>query len=170
MDQQVDRAGDARNPTLVERKGDRELVVTRTFDAPPSTVYKAWSQPELFRRWWMPKSLSGVSLLSCDMDVRTGGKYRLEFGAGGSDSMAFYGKYLDVVPNERIVWTNDEGEEGAVTTVTFADKGGKTLLTFHEIYPSKEALEEALQGSAAALPEQLDQLGELLSGIGGWRA
>jgi uncharacterized protein YndB with AHSA1/START domain len=163
MDQQVNDAG---NRTLVERKGDRELVVTRTFDAPPSMVFRAWSQAELFRRWWMPKSVSGVSLVSCDMDVRTGGKYRLEFSAGGSDTMAFYGKYLDVVPNERIVWTNDEGEEGAVTTVTFADQGGKTLLTFHEAYPSSEALEEAMQGSAAGLPEQLDQLDELLSGIG----
>jgi uncharacterized protein YndB with AHSA1/START domain len=116
MDQQTSSADGAQNRTSVERKGDRELVVTRTFDAPPSIVYRAWSQSELFRRWWMPKSVTGVSLVACDMDVRTGGKYRLEFGAGGSDTMVFYGKYLEVVPNERIVWTNDEGEEGAVTT------------------------------------------------------
>lgn len=166
MDQQVSSATNAASRTSVERKGDRELIVTRTFDASPSMVFKAWSQPELFRRWWMPKSVSGVSLVSCDMDVRTGGKYRLEFAAGGSDTMAFYGKYLDVVPDKRIVWTNDEGEEGAVTTVTFDDQGGKTLLTFHEVYPSKEALEEALQGSAAGLPEQLDQLEDLLSSMG----
>ena len=163
MDQQVSHASGARTATSIERKGDRELVVTRTFDAPPAMVFKAWSQPELFRRWWVPQSVTGVSLVSCDMDVRTGGKYRLEFGAGGSDTMAFYGKYLDVVPNERIVWTNDEGEEGAVTTVTFEDQGGRTLLNFHELYPTKEALEEALQGSAAALPEQLQQLEDLLS-------
>jgi len=154
------------NRTTVERKGTRELLVTRLFDAPPSMVYQAWSQPELFQRWWMPRSASGISLLSCDMDVRTGGKYRLEFGTGGSDSMAFYGKYLEVVPNERIVWTNDEGEEGAITTVTFEDQGGKTLLRFHEIYPSAAALEEGLQGSAATLPEQLAQLEQLLAGIG----
>jgi len=146
---------------MVERKSDRELVVTRTFDAPPEMVFKAWSEAELFRRWWVPKGL-GVSLVSCDMDVRTGGKYRLEFGAG-DDTMAFYGKYLDVIPNERIVWTNDEGKAGAVTTVTFEDQGGKTLLTFHELYPSTEALEEAMAGSAAGLPTQLDQLDELLS-------
>lgn len=164
MDRQASGAGDAR--TSVERRGDRELVVTRTFDAPPGMVYRAWSRPELFQRWWMPKSVSGMSLVACAMDVRTGGKYRLEFSTGGSETMAFYGKYLEVVPDERIVWTNDEGEEGAITTVTFEDRGGKTLLTFHEVYPSKEALEEALQGSAAALPEQLDQLDELLSGIG----
>lgn len=166
MTEEVNNATHARNSTSVKRKGDRELVVTRMFDAPPSTVFKAWSQADLFRRWWVPKSAPGISLVSCDMDVRTGGKYRLEFGAGGSDTMAFYGKYLEVVPDERIVWTNDEGEEGAITTVTFEDQNGKTLLTFHEAYPSKEALEEALQGSAAGLPEQLEQLDALLSSIG----
>jgi uncharacterized protein YndB with AHSA1/START domain len=114
----------------------------------------------------MPKSVSGVSLVSCELDVRTGGKYRLEFAAGGSDTMAFHGKYLEVVPNGRMVWTNDEDEAGAITTVTFEDQGGGTLLTFHEVYPSKEALEEALQGSAAGLPEQLEQLDELLSRVG----
>jgi uncharacterized protein YndB with AHSA1/START domain len=160
MDQQTSNAA-AQTRTTVERKSDRELVVTRVFIAPPSMVFKAWSEAELFRRWWVPAGY-GISLVSCDMDVRTGGKYRLEFGAGDG-TMAFYGKYLDVVPGERIVWTNDEGEEGAVTTVTFADQGGKTLLTFHELYPSTEALEEAMQGSAAGLPTQLDQLQELLS-------
>lgn len=162
MDQQTNSHAVAQNRTAVERKSDRELVVTRVFDAPASMVFKAWSQAELFRRWWMPKSVTGVSLLSCDMDVCTGGKYRLEFDAGGN-TMSFYGKYLDVVPNERIVWTNDEGEEGAVTTVTFEERDGKTLLTFHELYPSKGALEEAMTGSAAGLPEQLDQLEELLT-------
>jgi uncharacterized protein YndB with AHSA1/START domain len=151
------------NSTSVERKGDRELVVTRIFNAPPSIVYRAWSQPELFQRWWVPKSFSGVSLIACDMDVRTGGKYRLEFSAGSSDTMAFYGKYLEVVANKRIVWTNDEGEAGAITTVTFTDQDGRTLLDFREIYPSREALEDALQGSAAGLPEQLAQLDALLS-------
>jgi uncharacterized protein YndB with AHSA1/START domain len=163
MDQQTGSHAVAQNRTIVERKGDRELVVTRVFDAPPSTVFEAWSEPDLFRQWWMPKSVTGVTLLSCDMDVRTGGKYRLEFGAGGN-TMTFYGKYLDVVPNARIVWTNDEGEEGAVTTVTFEAQRGKTLLTFHELYPSREALEEAMTGSAAGLPEQMDQLDALLSG------
>jgi uncharacterized protein YndB with AHSA1/START domain len=162
MNQQGSSSDGAHNRTLVERRGECELVVTRTFNAPPATVFKAWSQPELFQRWWMPKSVTGVSLVSCEMDVRTGGKYRLEFGTGGSETMAFYGKYLEVVPNQRIVWTNDEGEEGAITTVTFEGQGGKTLLNFHEVYPSKEALEEALQGSAVGLPEQMQQLEDLL--------
>ena len=165
MTQEADKAGTARHETAVERVGDRELMVTRLFDAPPSTVYKAWSQPALFQRWWVPRSVPGITLMSCDMDVRTGGKYRLEFGTGGSDSMAFYGKYLEVVPNERIVWTNDEGEEGAITTVTFEARDSRTLLTFREVYPSKEALEEAMTGSAAGLPEQLQQLEDLLADI-----
>jgi uncharacterized protein YndB with AHSA1/START domain len=162
MDQQASSHAAVQNRTAVERKSDRELVVTRVFDAPPATVFEAWSRPDLFRQWWMPKSVTGVSLLSCDMDVRTGGKYALEFGAG-DQTMTFYGKYLEVTPDERIVWTNDEGEEGAVTTVTFEEQDGKTLLTFHELYPSSEALEEAMTGSAAGLPEQMDQLAELLA-------
>ena len=166
MNQHANSAGGAPIRTAVERIGDRELIIRRTFNAPPSTVYRAWSQPELFQRWWVPKSLSGVSLVSCDLDVRTGGKYRLEFSAGGSDTMAFYGKYLEVVANERIVWTNDEGDEGAITTVTFADQDGKTLLTFSELYPSKQRLDEAMEGSAAGLPTQLDQLDDLLPTIG----
>ena len=164
MDQQVSSHPVAQNGTSVERKGDRELVVTRTFDAPPRIVFKAWSDPELFRKWWVPKG-APMTLLSCDMDVRTGGKYRLKFRAG-DQSMEFFGKYLEVVADERIVWTNDESdEEGAVTTVTFEDQGGKTLLTFHELYPTREALEEAMTGAAAGLPGQLDQLDELLSTI-----
>lgn len=161
MDQLSNSQPAAHNYTAVERKSDRELVVTRMFDAPPNLVFKAWSQPELFRRWWVPAS-APVSLLSCDMDVRTGGKYRLEFSVG-SNTMAFYGKYLEVVPDSRIVWTNEEDEQGAVTTVTFEERGGKTLLTFHELYPSAQALEEALTGSAAGLPEQFEQLEEFLS-------
>jgi uncharacterized protein YndB with AHSA1/START domain len=164
MSERTSNAGSARNRTSVERRGDRELVVIRVFDAPRSRVYEAWSQSELFRRWWFPKSVSGVSLVSCELDVRTGGKYRLEFAVTGAETMAFYGTYLEVVPNARMVWTNDEGEEGAITIVTFEDRDGQTLLTYHEAYPSGDGLEEALHGSAAALPEQLDQLEALLSG------
>jgi uncharacterized protein YndB with AHSA1/START domain len=167
MDQQASNVAAGANPTSAERQGDRELVVTRVFDAPPHLVFRAWSEAALFRRWWMPKSAAGVSLVGCDMDVRTGGTYRLEFSAGGPETMAFHGKYLEVVPNERIVWTNDEGEAGAVTTVTFEAQGDKTLLRFHEAYPTAEALEEALQGSAAALPEQLAQLEALLPELEG---
>ena len=147
--------------TVVERSSGREMVVTRTFDAPARIVFEAWTRPELFMRWWAPKSM-GVPLLSCEMDVRAGGKYRLEFGQDASNAFAFFGKYLEVTPGSRLVWANDEGEEGAVTTVTFEEKGGKTLLTFHELYPSKEALDEAFIGMEDCMPEQFEQLDALL--------
>ncbi|MBS0225542.1 MAG: SRPBCC family protein [Proteobacteria bacterium] len=152
--------------TVVERKSDLELVVTRTFDAPARLVFEAWSSPELFQRWWVPKS-AGMSLVSCDMDVRTGGSYRLVFSHPAFDQpMAFFGTYREVVPGKRIVWTNDESDQGAVTTVTFEEQGDKTRVTFHELYPTSEALEEALAGSAEGLPEQFAQLDALLAG--GW--
>jgi uncharacterized protein YndB with AHSA1/START domain len=154
-----------KNRTTVERKSERELVVTRTFNGPARIVFEAWTKPELFRRWWAPKS-SGVSLLSCEMDVRVGGGYRLEFGHEASKPMAFFGRYIEVTPHSRLVWTNDESDDGAVTTVTFEEKGGKTLLVLHELYPSKEALDDAIAGMEGAMPEQFEQLDELLVTLG----
>jgi uncharacterized protein YndB with AHSA1/START domain len=154
-----------KNRTTVERKSERELVVTRTFNGPARIVFEAWTTPELFRRWWAPKS-TGVSLLSCEMDVRVGGGYRLEFGHEASKSMAFFGRYIEVTPHSRLVWTNDESDDGAVTTVTFEEKGGKTLLVLHELYPSKEALDEAIAGMEGGMPEQFEQLDELLLTLG----
>ena len=127
-----------KNRTTVERTSERELVVTRTVDAPARLVFEAWTKPELFRQWWVPKSL-GMSLLSCEMDVRVGGTYRLAFAVGDAQA-AFFGTYQEVAPHSRLVWTNEESDEGSVTTVTFAEEGGKTLLVMHELYPSKEAL------------------------------
>ena len=145
--------------TTVQRTSDPELVVTRTFDAPARLVFEAWSTPELFKRWWVPKSM-GMTLRSCEMDVRTGGTYRLNFG----DGMDFFGRYLEVTPPSRIVWTNEEdGENGSVTTVTFEEKGGQTLLVMSELYPSKEALDAAGTGAADAMHETFAQLDELLS-------
>jgi uncharacterized protein YndB with AHSA1/START domain len=154
-----------KNQTKVERKSERELVVTRTFDAPARIVFEAWTRPDLFKRWWVPKSV-GVSLLSCEMDVRVGGGYRLVFGKDASNHVEFFGRYLEVTPHARIVWTNDEGDEaGAVTTVTFEEKGGQTLLVMHDLYPSKEALDVS-SGSMDAMPETLDQLDALLVTLG----
>ena len=150
------------NRTTSERKSDREMVVTRTFDAPPRLVFEAWTTPELFRQWWVPKS-SGATLLSCEQDVRVGGGYRLEFAnpAGGAP-MAFFGRYLEVEPNARLVWTNEESDDGAVTTVTFEAKGGKTRLVMHELYPSKQALDMAIEGMDGAIPETFEQLDAFL--------
>src|SRR6476659_2841986 len=148
--------------TTVERKSDRELVVTRTFDAPARLVFEAWSKPDLFKKWWVPKSM-GMTLHSCEMDVRTGGKYRLNFG----DGMDFFGRYIEVTPPSRIVWTNEEsGPDGSVTTVTFEEKAGQTLLVMSELYPSKEALDAAGTGAADAMHETFAQLDELLALLG----
>jgi uncharacterized protein YndB with AHSA1/START domain len=156
-----------KNPTEAERTSERELVVTRTINGPARIVFEAWTNPELFKRWWVPKSFP-VTMSSCELDVRTGGKYRLVFQADATTSMAFFGKYLEVTPHARIVWTNDEGdEEGAVTTVTFEEKAGQTLLVVHDLYPSKEALDAAIDsGSTGGMPEQLGQLDELIVTLG----
>jgi uncharacterized protein YndB with AHSA1/START domain len=146
--------------TMVARKSELELVVTRTFDAPVRLVFDAWTKPELFRLWWVPRS-NPMPLLSCEMDVRTGGGYRLTFGLDAANAMAFFGKYLEVTPPSRLVWTNDEGG-GAVTTVTFEEQDGRTLLVLQELYPSKEALDESFVGMEDAMPEQFEQLDDLL--------
>ena len=154
-----------KNRTEVERKSERELVVTRTVNAPARLVFEAWTKAELFRRWWVPKSY-GLTLLSCEMDVRVGGQYRLVFRHEDS-TMEFFGTYLEVTPHSRLVWTNEEGGEGGpVTTVTFEEKGGKTLLVMHELYSSKEALDAAGTGAADAMVETFAQLDELLLTLG----
>ena len=153
------------NRTTVERKSDREVVVTRTFDAPARLVFEAWTKPDLFKQWWVPRSM-GMTLRSCELDVRTGGKYRLVFGDDPANPMAFFGKYLDVVPNQRIVWTNEEsGADGSVTTVTFEEKNGKTTLVMSELYPTKEALDAAGTAAQEATYETFAQLDELLGSL-----
>jgi len=153
-----------KNRTTVERKSERELVVTRTFNGPARIVFEAWTKPELFKQWWVPKSL-GLTLLSCDMDVRPGGKYKLVFKHGASEPMAFYGRYTEVTPPSRLVWTNEEGgEDGSVTTVTFEEQGGKTLVVLTELYPSKEALDAAIASGSTSgdMNETFEQLEELV--------
>jgi uncharacterized protein YndB with AHSA1/START domain len=152
-----------KNLTTIERKSEREIVVTRTFDGPARIVFEAWTTPKLFRQWWVPKSI-GMSLLSCEMDVRVGGRYRLEF-AHGDSQMAFFGTYKEVTPHSRLVWTNDESDGGAVSTATFEERGGKTLLVYHELYPSKKAL-DANAGMESGMPETFAQLDELLVTLG----
>ncbi|HYC32983.1 MAG TPA: SRPBCC family protein [Gemmatimonadales bacterium] len=150
-------------PTTTVRKSDRELVVTRTFNAPRNLVFRAWSDAEIFKKWWVPKSVP-ITLLSCEMDVRTGGRYKLVFDAS-PQPMAFFGRYIEVVAPSKIQWTNEEaGESGQVTTVTFEEKGGKTLVVMHDLYPSKEALDEAIaSGSTGAANETFEQLEALLA-------
>jgi uncharacterized protein YndB with AHSA1/START domain len=151
--------------TTVTKTSDREVVVTRTFDAPARLVFEAWSKPALFKQWWVPRSM-GMTLRSCDLDVRTGGTYRLEFGDDPANPMAFFGRYLEVVPNQRIVWTNEEsGDAGSITTVTLEERDGKTLLVLTERYPTREALDEAGTGAQDAMGETFAQLDEVLAGL-----
>ena len=155
------------NPTTVEPKSEREIVVTRTFDAPARIVFQAWTTPALFKRWWIPKSMP-LSLLSYEADIRVGGGYRLVFDVDGTKTMAFFGKYIEVTPHSRIVWTNDEsGEDGAITTVTLEEKGEKTLLVLHELYRSKEVRDAALaSGAYGGMDETFGQLDEVLVTLG----
>jgi uncharacterized protein YndB with AHSA1/START domain len=155
-----------KNRTTVERTSEREFVVTRTFNGPARIVFEAWTKPELLKRWWAPKSM-GVSFLSCEADVRVGGTYRFVFGHDGSkETMAFFGKYIEVTPHSRLVWTNEEADGGeAITTVTFEEKGGKTLLVMHERHPSKEAVDGAI-GIGEGMRETFEQLDELLVTLG----
>jgi uncharacterized protein YndB with AHSA1/START domain len=168
MDERRDSEPDSmKNRTTVERKSERELVVTRVFDGPAHIVFEAWTKSELLKRWWAPRSF-GMSFLSCEADVRTGGTYRFVFSHAATEQpMAFFGKYIEVTPYTRLVWTNEESDEGAVTTVTFEEKGGKTLIVMHDLYPSKEALDNAIaSGSTSGTGEQFEQLDELLVTLG----
>lgn len=152
-----------KSQTNAERKSDRELVSSRIINGPPRLVFEAWTNPELFKKWWVPKS-APITLVRCEMDVRTGGTYRLVFSAGGQ-SAEFFGKYLEVTPYSRLVWSNDEGgpDAATTTTVTFEEVNGATLVIVHDLYPSKESLDEALStGSSGAMPEQLAQLEQLV--------
>jgi uncharacterized protein YndB with AHSA1/START domain len=157
-----------KNRTTVERKSERELVVTRTFNGPARIVFEAWTKPELLKQWWAPKSC-GVSFISCEADVRAGGTYRFVFGHPASEQpMEFFGRYVEVTPHSRLVWTNDEGGEGgAVTTVIFEERGAETLVVMHDLYPSKEALDGAIaSGSTGGCTETFEQLDELLVTLG----
>jgi len=155
-----------KNPTTVERTSERELVVRRTFNGPAHLVFEAWARPELLRRWWTPKSF-GITFVSCEAEVRTGGTYRFVFGHPASEQpMVFFGRYIEVTPNARIVWTNEESADGAVSTVTFEEKGGRTLLTLHELYPSKQALDDAIASGSTgtgAAGEQFAELDDVLA-------
>jgi uncharacterized protein YndB with AHSA1/START domain len=160
------KSGPVKNRTTVERTSDREVVVTRTINGPARIVFEAFARAELLQRWWVPKSM-GMTLLSCEVDARVGGKYRLVFDHGGLEPAAFFGTYVEVEPYSRLAWTNDEGGEGgSVTTVTFKEQGGKTLVVLRESYPSKEALDAAGTGAAEAMFETFDQLDELLVALG----
>ena len=170
-DRQAPQSAHGRYLTATDRRSERELVITRTFDGPARMIFAAWTTPELLLRWWAPKSF-GITFISCEADVRTGGTYRFVFGHPSSDQpIAFFGRYLDVIPNSRLVWTNEENQPGSVTTVTFEDVDGQTRLVLSDVYPSKEALDEAIaSGSTIGCVEQFEQLDALMGPGSGGRA
>lgn len=145
----------------VERKSEREILITRSFNGPARIVFEAWTKPELLKQWWAPQS-SGMSLVSCEVDARVGGKYRFEFGREGTEPLMFFGRYIDVTPHSRLVWTNEERDDGAVTTVTFIEKDGETLLSLRETYPSKAVLDATIDGMESGMNETFAQLDQLL--------
>jgi len=154
------------NPTNIARSSDRELVITRTFDAPARLVFEAWTTAALFKQWWVPKS-SGAALLSCEMDVRVGGGYRLEFRHPKAPKpLAYFGKYLEVTPPRRLAWSNEESPDGAISSIDLTEQNGKTRLVMTEVYPTKEALDVALEGIGEGMPETFDQLAEFLAARG----
>ncbi|HSC33277.1 MAG TPA: SRPBCC domain-containing protein [Gemmatimonadaceae bacterium] len=159
------KPGPVKNRPTVERTSDREVTVTRTINGPARIVFEAFTKADLLKRWWVPKSM-GMTLLSCDVDARVGGKYRLVFDHS-PEPVAFFGTYVEVKPYSRLAWTNEEGGEGGpVTAVTFEEQGGKTLVVLRERHPSKEALDAAGTGAAEAMFETFDQLDELLVALG----
>ena len=152
--------------TTTDRRSDREVVITRTFNAPARIIFDAWTKPELIMKWWTPASF-GITFISCEADVRTGGTYRYVFGHPSFDKpMAFVGKYLEVEPPNRLVWTNEESQDGSVTTLTLEEKDGKTHLVLSDLYPTKAALDEAMEsGSIGGYPEQFEGLDSLLENL-----
>ena len=158
-----DAAG--KSPTTTERTSDRELVITRSFKAPARIVFEAWTTPELIKRWWAPAAY-GMSFVSCEADVRAGGSYRFVLSHPASEEPGtFFGRYLEVTPPSRLVWTNeDQGDAGQVTTVTFEETAGWTRVVIHELYPSKQALDEAFVSGATGWAEEMfEQLDDLLA-------
>ena len=155
-----------KNSTTVERTSDRELVVTRTFNGPARILFEGWSSPELLKRWWVPKSF-GMTFVSCEADVRTGGTYRFVFSHPAFEQpVAFFGRYIEVTPDSRIVWTNEESADGVITTVTFEEKDGRTLLVLRELYPSKQSLDDAIASGStgtSGAAEQFELLDEVLA-------
>ena len=160
------------SPTLLERVSEREIVITRTFDGPARIVFEAWTNPELVRRWWAPRSL-GVSMASCEADVRVGGRYRYVLEPAQGATIAFSGEYSEVTPPSRLVYSTFFEPEGkgpmgdpAIVTVTFDEREGKTHVVSREVYPSKEVLDGALAtGMEQGLRATMDQLDELVASL-----
>jgi uncharacterized protein YndB with AHSA1/START domain len=154
------------NDTVMRLEGDREIVISRTFNAPARLVFDAVTKPELLKRWWAPKSL-GVALVQCDADVRPGGTYRYVMQKGNGPLMAFSGTYREESPPARLVY--DEIFEpmaalgSAHVSVTFEEHDGKTRYVMRSVYASKQARDGVVaSGMEKGMRESMDQLEALV--------
>jgi uncharacterized protein YndB with AHSA1/START domain len=157
--------------TILERRSDRELVLTRTIHGPARLVFDAYTKPELLKRWWAPASM-GVSMFSCEIDPRVGGRYRYAYGRDPKQQMAFSGTFTEVVPHERLVCTSlfeqmpAAGE--AIVTTTFTERDGKTVVVLHQLFPSKQVMDGAIAaGMENGMRITMDQLEELVVALRG---
>jgi uncharacterized protein YndB with AHSA1/START domain len=169
---QETRGSEARavNRTTVERTSDRELVISRTFEARARIVWDAWTRPELLKRWWAPRSL-GVTLFSCEVDLRVGGRYRYVFGHTPEHAMAFSGTFTEIVACARLVCTQlfepmaSAGE--AIVAATFEERDGRTRVVQRALYPSKQSLDGAIaSGMEKGARATFEQLEELVAALG----
>lgn len=163
------------NQTSMELKGDREIVIARTFNGPPRIVFDAWTRPELVRRWWAPDSRR-VVVTACDADLRAGGTYRyvLRLEKTGHQ-FAFSGRYTEVTPHSRLVYTElfepdaggaNPGDIPLIVTVTFTGRDGKTDLVSHSLCPSPEVRDAILaSGMEHGMRETMDQLDLLVASL-----
>jgi uncharacterized protein YndB with AHSA1/START domain len=164
----------AMNQTSMELKGDREIVIARTFNGPARIVFDAWTRPELVRRWWAPKS-HRVSVVACDADIRVGGGYRYLLRLDTGNEFAFSGRYSEVTPHSRLVYTQifeptaagaKPGDDEVIITVTFDERDGKTHLVSHSLCPSKDVRDAIIaSGMEHGMRETMDQLEELVASL-----
>jgi len=145
---------------------DREIVLTRVFDAPRRLVFDAWTKPELLKRWL--GAFGGWSLVVCEIDLRVGGAYRYVWRDPEGAEMGMRGVYREVVPPERLVATESFDEPWypgeAVDTIALREDGGKTTVTTTVLYQSREARDIALKsGMEQGVAAGYDKLAELLA-------
>jgi uncharacterized protein YndB with AHSA1/START domain len=158
-----------KNVLKVTTPSDREIVITRAFDAPRELVWDTMSKPELLRRWLLGPP--GWEMTVCEEDARVGGKFRWAWKGPDGVGMSMHGEYREIVPPERAVRTEtfdtgcapQGGEQ--LTTLALTEQGGKTLLTLTVLYPSKEARDGAVaSGMEQGMAAGYDRLDEILAG------
>jgi uncharacterized protein YndB with AHSA1/START domain len=146
---------------------DDQILITREFDAPRHLVYRAWTTPDLVRRWW---SGERGEVTSAEIDLRVGGTWRYVMVAHGGFEVAFHGEYREIVPDERIVCTEvyegmPDGE--ALTTATFAEADGRTTLTMLVEHTSKEDRDAHIDsGMEGGMQEAMDRLEQVAVSLG----